>query len=84
MRMEATTNPLDDCQLMAAIAARDRDAFSVFYDRHSSLVFALCLRILRDRASAEDALIDIFEEVWEKSARFDAALKRTFGKLVTN
>jgi RNA polymerase sigma-70 factor (ECF subfamily) len=56
---------------MRRVAARDPNALRALYDRHSALVFALCLRILRDRADAEDLLVDVFWELWDKSARFD-------------
>lgn len=62
----------DDYRLMEAIAARDPNALRALYDRHSPLVFALCLRVLRDRAAAEELLGDVFLEVWQRSARYDA------------
>jgi len=57
---------------MAGIAARDEGALQTFYDRHSPLVFALCLRIVKNWAEADDLLVDIFWELWDKSERFDA------------
>jgi len=62
----------DDYALMDAIAAGDANALRDFYDRHSGLVFATCLRMLRDRNESEDLLVDIFHEVWQKASRFDA------------
>jgi len=62
----------DDYALMEAIAARDPEALSTLYDRYSPSLLALCLRVLRDRGSAEELLIEIFQEVWEHAARFDA------------
>ena len=35
-------------------------------------MFTLCIRILRDRAEAEDLLTDVFWEIWSKSGRYDA------------
>jgi RNA polymerase sigma-70 factor (ECF subfamily) len=64
---------LDDWDLMQAIAAGDRGAMSLLYDRHAPLLLALCRRILRDGAEAEDVLTDIFFEVWRKADRFDAS-----------
>src|SRR5262245_23176970 len=58
---------------MEAIAAGDTNALRDLYDRHSGLVFATCLRMLRDRNDAEDLLIDVFHEVWQKSSRYDAS-----------
>lgn len=62
----------DDYELMRAIAGeRDQRAFAALYDRHSGLVFTLCLRVLHDKAEAEDLLVDVFYEVWEKADRYD-------------
>jgi RNA polymerase sigma-70 factor (ECF subfamily) len=58
---------------MDAIASGDSNALRALYDRHSPLVFATCVRMLRDRNEAEDLLIDIFHEVWQKSSRYDAS-----------
>jgi RNA polymerase sigma-70 factor (ECF subfamily) len=66
------TSP-DDLTLMQAIAARDESAMRTLYDRHSALIHSLCLRILHDRQEAEDVMIDVFWELWNKSDRFDAA-----------
>src|SRR5215208_1281947 len=63
----------DDFELMQRIASRDQVAFGALYDRYSDLVFALCVRVLRNRADAEELLEDVFWEVWDKFARFDAA-----------
>ena len=61
----------DDFGLMEGIAARDQGALSALYDRHSSAVFGLCLRILREREEAEEATCDVFIEVWNRGSRFD-------------
>jgi RNA polymerase sigma-70 factor, ECF subfamily len=65
--------PPDDYVLMEAIALRDAAALAELYDRHSGLVFSLCLRVLRDRAEAEDVLIDVFHELWDRCDRYDPA-----------
>jgi len=36
--------------LLARMAAGDREAFAVFYDRYAPVVFRLILRIVRERA----------------------------------
>jgi RNA polymerase sigma-70 factor, ECF subfamily len=61
----------DDAALLRAIAARDPAALASLYDRHGGLLFALCLRIVKDRMAAEEALEDVFWEIWSKFDRFD-------------
>ncbi len=60
-----------DAAIMAAIAAGDRAALESLYDRYSPMVYALCRRILRDPAAADDLLSDIFLELWRRGDRFD-------------
>lgn len=72
----------DDLALMAAIAEGDRAAFARFYDRFSAPVFAYCLRALRDRGEAEDLLLDVFAEIWERAGRYDPKLSRPFTYLM--
>lgn len=73
MEQPSANNPIDDLALMRRTAARDESAFAELFDRHSGLIFAICLRILRDRAEAEAVLVDIFAELWERAGRFDPA-----------
>jgi RNA polymerase sigma-70 factor, ECF subfamily len=67
-----TTTTTDDYALMQAVAAGDQTALAALYDRHSPLLFSLCLRILRNRQDAEDLLVDVFWELWSRSDRYDA------------
>jgi len=69
--VETPTKPLDDYALMEAIVGGDRAALTELYDRHSGLVFTLCLRILNERADAEDLLTDVFWELWSRADRYD-------------
>jgi RNA polymerase sigma-70 factor (ECF subfamily) len=62
----------DDHALMAAMAAADRSALGELYDRHSPRLLAICSRLLRDRGEAEDVLVDVFWEVWERAERYEA------------
>jgi RNA polymerase sigma-70 factor (ECF subfamily) len=73
----------DDFALMSAIAVGDRGAISALYDRHAPLLLALCRRILRDQADAEDVLTDVFFEVWSRADRFDPSRGSPVTYLVT-
>jgi len=63
----------DDYVLMDGIARRDPSALTRLYDRHSTVVHSLCLRILRDPGMAEDAMIDVFQELWQRADRYNPA-----------
>ena len=59
--------------LLTRMAAGDREAFAVFYDRYAPVVFPLILRIVRERADASDVLQEVFWEVWQSAGRYDSA-----------
>lgn len=56
---------------LGAAARGDEAAFSKIYQATSSRVFGLALKILRDRAAAEDVTCEVFTQLWRKSADFD-------------
>jgi RNA polymerase sigma-70 factor (ECF subfamily) len=59
-----------DDALVRAIGTGDRWAMRVLFDRHKTRVFRFILRMVRDRALAEDLLNDAFLEVWLNADRF--------------
>lgn len=59
--------------LLARVAEGDEAAFRALYDAASPRVLGLALRILRDRAAAEEAVVDVFAQVWRQAARYDAS-----------
>lgn len=64
-----TDDPI--AELLKRCAAQDRAAFRSMYSATSSKLFGLLIRILGDRAEAEDALQEVFTRVWLKAARYD-------------
>ena len=59
--------------LLARTALGDRAAFARLYERTSGHLFAVVLRVQRDRAQAEDLLQEVYVNVWRAAAAFDAA-----------
>src|SRR4051812_20761425 len=68
---------------MTAIAAKDDDALGQLYDRYRLILFGVLMRILNNRAEAEDVLQEVFLQVWRRAADFDEARGRPFTWLVT-
>jgi RNA polymerase sigma factor (sigma-70 family) len=58
--------------LLDAVGRKDHAAFQELYRRTAPKLFGIVLRILRERAPAEDALQDVFLRVWQNAARFSA------------
>jgi RNA polymerase sigma-70 factor (ECF subfamily) len=61
-----------DSDLLARIAAGDRDAFGLFYDRYAPVLFGFGIRILKDGRDAEDVLQEALVQVWRDARGFDA------------
>lgn len=60
----------DLSSLLFRVSLKDRAAFSLLYARTAPKLFAICLRILKDRADAEEALQDIFVKIWQRAESF--------------
>jgi len=56
--------------LIQQVARQDREAFSQLYDRCSSLVFSLAMRMLKGRSDAEDLLQEVFVQVWRQASNY--------------
>ena len=61
----------DWTDLIRSMAAGDQSALATLYDTTSRLVFGLVLRILADRATAEEVLLDVYSQVWRQAALYD-------------
>jgi RNA polymerase sigma-70 factor (ECF subfamily) len=59
--------------LIRRLTRGDKNALGEFYDLYAGLVNGLALRILRDRADAEDTVQEVFVQVWQQAARFDSS-----------
>ena len=71
MGVDPSSDDADDEALVAAMAAGDRGALATLYERHSSLLLGLALRIVREKREAEDLLHDVFLEAWRGAKEFD-------------
>ena len=63
----------DDASLLALVRSGDEQAMASLFDRYSKVVYSVALRVLRDPASAEDVLQEIFMQVWRNPESFSAA-----------
>ncbi|MEE4201399.1 sigma-70 family RNA polymerase sigma factor [Erythrobacter sp.] len=56
---------------MARLAAGDSAALEEIYEATRVKLFGICLRILGDRKEAEDALQDVYINLWQRADRYD-------------
>ncbi len=58
--------PDEDGGLLDRVRAGDQQAMVALFDRHSSVVYAVALRVLSDPAGAEDVMQEVFLRIWRK------------------
>ena len=63
-----TTSDIED--MIARMAIGDREAFEGLYAATSAKLFGVCLRVLGNRAEAEDALQEAFVKIWRNADRY--------------
>ncbi len=59
-------------KLIGKVALRDRAAFDGLYEATSAKLFGVCLRVLNDKAAAEDAMQDTYVKIWNNADRYQA------------
>ncbi len=70
-RTDAGERRAEDDRLVARLRAGDPAAFEALYRRHASAIFGLALRMLQNRADAEDLLQEIFLQAHDKLPSFE-------------
>jgi RNA polymerase sigma factor (sigma-70 family) len=68
--LDVSTQPAGQ-SILERVAAGDRLAVGECLDRYGDLVWSLARRYLRNAADAEDAVQDIFIDVWGSAGRYD-------------
>jgi len=69
---ETALLPMERALIERSLAG-DHDAFAELYAQHREAILATCLRRLRDRALAEDAMQDTFLRAYANLSAFDLA-----------
>jgi RNA polymerase sigma factor (sigma-70 family) len=67
--------------MLRRVGLGDQGAIASLYDRHSTLVYSVALRVCRDSASAEEILQNIFMQIWLVPQKFASAPGRLDGRL---
>jgi RNA polymerase sigma-70 factor, ECF subfamily len=77
-RQQATTGQQDGrsvlLQLLADVARGNKSAFAQLYGLTQAKLLGVAMRILRDRALAEDVLQESYLKVWRHASSYDPAI----------
>ncbi|HEY7543343.1 MAG TPA: sigma-70 family RNA polymerase sigma factor [Blastocatellia bacterium] len=69
--IEYSARDQDWVALIKRVAEGDQSALAALYDATNRVVFGLVLRILSDRSTAEEVLLDVYTQVWRQAALYD-------------
>jgi len=64
--------------MIERIRRGDQSAFSALYDRLSRPLYSLALRMLGDAGDAQDALQDVFLQIWSRAATYNPEQSTVF------
>jgi RNA polymerase sigma-70 factor (ECF subfamily) len=67
-----STGRVSDEILAARVALGDRTALETLYDHHAATVLGISLKIIGDRAAAEDVLQETFWRVWQSAVTYQS------------
>jgi RNA polymerase sigma-70 factor (ECF subfamily) len=67
-----------DREMIARIGRRDQNAFSALYDRLSGPLYSLAIKMLGDPVEAQDALQEVFLQIWSRAATYDPEQSSVF------
>src|SRR5260221_3449536 len=65
-----TLESMSDADLMAAVVRREADAIREIYRRYESTLRAVIQSVLHEDGETDDALNDVFLQLWEHADRF--------------
>lgn len=70
---EGAPGGVDLVPVLRRCARGDENAFAEFYDATAARAWGLALRVLRNRAHAEEVVQEAYLQTWRQSGRFDPA-----------
>jgi RNA polymerase sigma-70 factor (ECF subfamily) len=81
--LETSARDQDWMALIGRAADGDQSALAALFDASNRLVFGIVLRVLGDRAAAEEVLLDVYTQVWRQAAAYDPVRGRPAAWLLT-
>jgi RNA polymerase sigma-70 factor, ECF subfamily len=78
MAETSTAQQIADQEMILRIGRGDQTAFSALYDRLSGPLYSLALKILGDTPDAQDALQEVFVQIWSRAETYDPEKSSVF------
>jgi RNA polymerase sigma-70 factor, ECF subfamily len=75
---EDTVQQVADREMLLRVGNGDQVAFSALYDRLSGPLYSLALKILGDASDAQDALQEVFVQIWSRASTYDPEKSSVF------
>ncbi len=72
MNEDSKNDVAAEIRLLELVGKGDRDSLGALYDRYSTVLYSVALRILNNEAEAEDLLQEVFVQIWDKASLYDA------------
>jgi len=82
-RQQSRSLTPDLATLVSRTALGDRRAFRFLFEATRAQLFGICLRLLRDRGRAEEALQDTFVRIWRHAATYSGTRAQPMTWLIT-
>jgi RNA polymerase sigma-70 factor (ECF subfamily) len=73
----------EESRLLEAVGRGDRASFEVLHQRMETLMFSTAMGVLNNREAAQDVVQDVFVQVWERAASYDAERGKASTWLIT-
>ncbi len=74
----STLNRQKEEHLISLLRKKDRQGFELLYDNYSGAIYGVILRIVKQNEVAEEALQDVFLNIWNKIDQYNAEKGKLF------
>ena len=75
---EETSQQISDREMLLRVCDGDQASFSALYDRLSGPLYSLALKMLGDPSEAQDALQEVFVQIWSRAKMYDPEKSSVF------
>jgi RNA polymerase sigma-70 factor, ECF subfamily len=76
--IQETSQQIADCAMMARVVQGDQSAFRALYDRLADPLYSLACKMLGDEVEAQDAMQDVFVQIWRRAGSYDSEQSSVF------